>query len=104
MFLSLMGKQVRTANDGAEALDVAAAFEPDVVLLDLGMPRMNGYDAARAMRRQPWGAQAVLIATTGWGQEADIQRTRDAGFDHHLVKPVDPQALMELLSRLATAT
>jgi CheY-like chemotaxis protein len=81
-----------------EALEVAAGFQPDVVLLDIGMPRMNGYEAARAIRRQPWGRSATLIALTGWGQPQDRQRSQEAGFNHHLVKPVDPDALLKLLS------
>jgi CheY-like chemotaxis protein len=70
-----------------------------VALLDIGMPRLNGYDLARRLRGQAWGRGMVLIALTGWGQEDDRRRTREAGFDRHLVKPVDPDALQELLAR-----
>ncbi len=101
MLLEAMGNEVRTAYDGAEALGIAADFRPQVVLLDLGMPKLNGYETARRLRQEPWGQEMVLIALTGWGQEQDRQRTTDAGFDHHLVKPVDPSALRNLLSEIA---
>jgi CheY-like chemotaxis protein len=71
-----------------------------VVLLDVGLPQRNGYEAARMIRAEPWGRDVVLIALTGWGQEQDRRRSREAGFDHHLVKPVDPQVLMTLVSEL----
>jgi CheY-like chemotaxis protein len=100
MLLSLSGHEVRTANDGLAALDVARAFQPRVVLLDLGMPRLNGYDAARAIRAEPWGSDLVLIALTGWGQEEDKRRTAEAGFNAHLIKPVDHVAFEELLTSL----
>ena len=104
MMLELMGNAVRTANDGQEAVEVAAEFRPDVALLDIGMPRMNGYEAARRMRAEPWGRGLVIVALTGWGQEEDRRRSREAGFDVHLVKPVDPAAIEKvLLERTATA-
>jgi CheY-like chemotaxis protein len=71
-----------------------------VALLDIGMPKTNGYDVARHIRQQPWGKDIVLMAVTGWGQEADKQRTIEAGFDHHLVKPVNPSVLAKLLVSL----
>ena len=83
-----------------EAVHAAAAFRPEVVLLDIGLPRMNGYEAAAQIREQPWGRDMMLVAVTGWGQEEDKRRALDAGFDHHLTKPVDPAAVEELLSRL----
>jgi signal transduction histidine kinase len=95
--LRVKGHEIRTAYDGFEAVRVADEFRPDVVLLDIGLPKMNGYEVARRMRQQPWGRGVVLIALTGWGQEADRQRSKDAGFDHHLVKPVDLSALLQLL-------
>jgi PAS domain S-box-containing protein len=98
MLLSLLGQDTRTAHDGLEALDVAAAFRPDVVLLDIGMPKLNGYDAARRIRQEPWGQTVVLVALTGWGQEDDRLRSREAGFNSHMVKPVDPTALEKLLA------
>jgi signal transduction histidine kinase len=88
LLLQIAGHDVRTANDGLEALAVADTFEPQVVLLDLGMPRMDGYETARQIRRQSWGKNATLVALTGWGQQQDRQRTSEAGFDAHLVKPV----------------
>jgi PAS domain S-box-containing protein len=98
LMLQLMGNEVRTAHDGAEGIEAAAAFRPDVMLLDLGMPRLNGYDAARKIREQPWGKDLVLVALTGWGQDSDRARSREAGFDHHLVKPVEPATLERLLA------
>jgi CheY-like chemotaxis protein len=104
MMLDLMGHETRTAHDGLEALEAAAAFRPDVVLLDIGMPRLNGYDTARRMRDQPWGRGVVLVALTGWGQEEDRRKSHEAGFDQHLTKPVDPAGLERLLDRLHTNT
>jgi CheY-like chemotaxis protein len=94
------GHAIRTANDGREALEVAEAFQPEVVLLDLGLPQLTGYEVADRIRHQPWGQGMVLIALTGWGQDADRQRSTAAGFDHHLVKPLDPSALLHLLASL----
>ena len=98
--LRLMGNDVHMAFDGVEAVHAARQYRPDVVLLDLGLPLQNGYEAARMIRSEPWGQQIVLIALTGWGQEQDRRRSREAGFDHHLVKPVDPRALMQLVAEL----
>ncbi len=103
MLLRINGNNVRTVYDGEEAIEAAAEFRPDVVLLDIGMPRVNGYDAARKIRQHEWGRGMVLIALTGWGQEGDKQRSKEAGFDHHMVKPVDPRALLKLLSTLQTS-
>jgi signal transduction histidine kinase len=97
------GHEVHTAADGAEALEVAAACHPDVVLLDIGMPKLDGYEVARRIRAEPWGKSAVLIALTGWGQDEDRRRSREVGFDSHLVKPLDPEALSTLLARLPAA-
>jgi signal transduction histidine kinase len=94
------GHEVHTAADGAEALEVAAGVHPDVILLDIGMPKMDGYEVARRIRSEPWGKNAVLIALTGWGQDEDRRRSREVGFDSHLVKPLDPEALATLLARL----
>ena len=96
------GHEVHTAGDGAEALEVAASCHPDVVLLDIGMPKLDGYEVARRIRAEPWGKDAVLIALTGWGQDEDRRRSREVGFDSHLVKPLDPEALSTLLARLPT--
>lgn len=98
MFLQIGGHDVRTAYDGEEAIVTAETFLPEVVLLDIGMPKLNGYDACRRIRETAWGRDMVLIAQTGWGQEEDKRRTREAGFDDHLVKPVDPMALMKLVA------
>ena len=98
LLLGLMGHTVCTAHDGAEALQQAEAFRPDLVLMDIGMPVMDGCEAARRLRQQTWGGAMVLVALTGWGQDEDRRRTEDAGFDHHLIKPVDPVALQSLLT------
>jgi CheY-like chemotaxis protein len=98
LMLRLMGNEVRTAHDGVAAMEAAGEFRPDVVLLDIGMPRLNGYDTCRHIREQPWGKDLKLIALTGWGQEEDKRRSEEAGFDSHLVKPVEPAALENLLA------
>jgi CheY-like chemotaxis protein len=103
MLLRLLGNDTRTAYDGQQGLDLAEEFRPDVVLLDIGLPKLNGYEACRRIREQPWGKGMVLIALTGWGQEDDVRRSHQAGFDHHVVKPVDPNALMRLLAGLSDA-
>jgi PAS domain S-box-containing protein len=100
MLLRIAGHDVRTAHDGLEAVGAAGEFRPDVALLDIGLPKLNGFDAARRIRQQPWSAGMVLIAVTGWGQDDDRKRSKESGFDHHMVKPVDPGALMELLGAL----
>jgi PAS domain S-box-containing protein len=97
LMLDLNGYEIRTASDGLEALGVAEDFRPEFVLLDIGMPRLDGYETARAIRSRPWGGSVTLLALTGWGQEEDKQRAREAGFDYHLTKPVDPQLLQQLL-------
>lgn len=103
MMLQLIGYEVRTANDGAEALRAVEQFRPDIVLMDVGMPRLNGYDATRRIREQPWGKGIVIIAITGWGQEADRAKSREAGCDGHLVKPVNLPDLEQLLAELMRA-
>jgi len=97
-YLKMLGHDVQTAYDGDEGVQVAAKFRPDVILMDIGMPTMNGYEAAQAIRSEPWGKNILLVALTGWGQEEDRQRTKEAGFDYHLVKPPDPSAIENLLS------
>ena len=99
VMLQLLGHETRVAHDGVEALELAAGFSPDIVLLDIGMPRLNGYETAQLMREQPWGRRALIVALTGWGQEEDRRRSREAGFDQHLVKPVEPAALERLLHK-----
>jgi PAS domain S-box-containing protein len=98
MLLNLMGSDVRVAHDGPAALEAMSSYQPAVVLLDIGMPGMDGYEVARRARRQPGLKDVTLIALTGWGQEEDRRRCREAGFDHHLVKPVDLEALQALLA------
>ena len=93
-----MGAEVSTAYDGEQAVQLAEESRPHVVLLDLGMPHLNGYDACRRIRAQTWGEGICLVALTGWGQLQDRLRTEQAGFDHHLVKPVDPAALVDTLA------
>ena len=103
LLLSMIGYETQTAHDGLEALDVAASFKPDVMLLDIGMPKLNGYDVCRRLRQQPWGARMVVVAMTGWGQDEDRRRSLAAGFDAHLVKPVDPSTLGSLLAGMTAA-
>ncbi len=104
MVLKLMGNEVRTAHDGLEGVAAAREFRPDVILLDIGMPRLNGYEACRRIRQEPWGKNVVLVALTGWGQEEDKRKAQEAGFDRHMVKPVEPAALAKLLAGLKTET
>ncbi len=99
MLMQVMGNDSRVAYDGPEALTVAAQFHPEVVLLDIGLPGMTGYEVARELRRKPGGGGILLIATTGWGQPSDKEQSREAGFDHHLVKPVDAATLLQLLGQ-----
>ena len=100
MLLQINGHDTRTAFDGVEAVECAGEFRPQVILLDIGLPRLNGYDACRQIREQPWGQDMTIIALTGWGQDEDKQRTLDAGFDGHIVKPVDQATLQTLLASL----
>ena len=98
LMLSLSGHETRTAYDGEAAIETASSFLPDVILMDVGMPGVTGIDACRRIRATPWGKEIYVLALTGWGQDADRQRTSEAGFDAHLVKPVDPALLMTTLS------
>ncbi len=98
MLLKLTGHETLTAHDGVEAVAKAESFQADVILLDIGLPKLNGYDACRAIREQPWGREILIVALTGWGQDEDRRRSKEAGFDGHLVKPVDQSALMNLLA------
>jgi len=97
LLLELDGHEVRRAYDGVEALEIAEDFRPEITLLDIGMPRLDGYGAARELRRRDWARDSLLVALTGWGQQEDKRLAREAGFDHHMVKPVDPDALRRLL-------
>ncbi len=98
--LELLGAEVQVVRDGQMALEAFASYAPSVVLLDIGMPGMNGYEVARAMRSRFPGRAATLVALTGWGQDDDRRRAREAGFDHHLVKPAEIEALQSLLASL----
>ena len=98
LLLRLTGNEVREAYDGQQAVEAVRDFRPHVVLLDIGMPKLNGYEAARHIRGQAWGVHPVLVALTGWGQDTDRRQSKEAGFDHHLVKPVEPSTLMKLLA------
>jgi len=97
MLLRTTGNEIRTAYDGLEALEVASEFRPEVVLLDIGLPKIDGHEVAQRLRREAWGQGMCLIAITGWSEESDRARSRAAGFDHHLVKPLDTGHLAQLL-------
>ena len=103
MLLGLQGHEVTVAHDGPSALELAQSFRPAAVFLDLGMPGMDGYEVARRLRRQPGLEGVVLAALTGWGQPEDRRRTAEAGFDHHLVKPPEPDVVQGLLAGLKSA-
>ncbi len=98
MLLRLMGNDVRIASDGLEAVEQAAAFQPDIVLMDIGMPRLDGYEAARRIRNQAWSRDTLLVAVTGWGPSDDHEEATAAGFDRHFTKPLDPAELRRLVS------
>ena len=101
--LQLSGHEVFTATNGGTALQSAERHLPEVVLLDIGMPLLDGYEVAKRIRAQPWGQRITLVALTGWGQDSDRRRSREAGFDSHLVKPLDLETLTDLLARLPSA-
>jgi len=103
MLLQIDGHETYAAHDGRAALAALEAHRPDVALLDIGLPGLNGYEVCKQVRAQAWGRDMVLIALTGWGQEDDRRRSREAGFDDHLVKPVDYAALVTLLRSLSAA-
>jgi PAS domain S-box-containing protein len=100
MMLQLCGNETYIANDGVEAVEAVGTFRPEVILMDIGLPRLDGYEAARMVRNQALGKDVVLIALTGWGNAEDRQRSKDAGFDEHLVKPVDYEVLLKVLNSL----
>jgi PAS domain S-box-containing protein len=104
LVIEQMGAQVRTVYDGATALRMCETFLPQLVMLDIGMPRMNGYEVARAMRALKTCGKPMIAAVTGWGQEADKARAREAGFDRHYTKPISESALRELVTEVAAAT
>jgi len=100
VMLSFKGHDVRVAADGVQAVEIVEAFHPHIAFLDIGMPRMDGYEAARRIRER-LGRRVVLVALTGWGQDEDKRRSREAGFDHHLTKPPEPERLDRLISECA---
>ncbi len=104
MLLKMLGHETRIAHDGLEGVKAAEVFRPDVILLDLGMPKLNGYDACRRIREHSWGQGMFIVALTGWGQEEDKTRSREAGFDHHLVKPVEREILENLFADVKAKT
>jgi CheY-like chemotaxis protein len=104
LLLRRMGYEIEVAYDGLEAVQATAAFRPRVVLLDIGLPRMNGYEAAKRIREQSGSDEVAIVALTGWGQEKDKQLASEAGFDHHLTKPVEPATLTNLLAAIAATS
>jgi CheY-like chemotaxis protein len=98
MFLRMYGHEIHIVGDGAQAIASALRLQPDVILLDIGLPRVNGYEVATALRREALCKEALIIAVSGYGQADDLRRSRDAGVDFHLLKPVDAEALLELVS------
>ncbi|AMV17382.1 PAS domain S-box protein [Planctomyces sp. SH-PL14] len=100
MMLRLMGHEIRTAGDGPAAIEAAEIYRPEMILMDIGLPKLNGYEACRRIRDQAWSHGMVIVALTGWGQEEDRRRSQEAGFDHHLVKPVDMNDLSTTLNQL----
>ena len=104
ILLRLRTHEVEVVHDGPAALEAAASFRPEVVLLDIGLPGLDGYQVASELRQRPQTVKALLVALTGYGQEEDQRRAREVGFDHHLTKPVDPQAIYDLLDGSRSVT
>ena len=102
--LKLSGDTVQVVSDGASVSEACIAFSPDVVILDIGLPGLNGYQVATKMRAETWGWSLSLIALTGWGQEEDKRRATEAGFDHHLTKQIDQQTLENFLASAGVAS
>jgi signal transduction histidine kinase len=100
LLLEMMGNEVRVTHDGMTAVVVETEFRPDIVFLDIGMAKLNGYETCRSIRGKQWGRIPIIVALTGWGQAEDKRRSREAGFDHHLVKPIEPAALERFLAEL----
>ncbi len=101
LLLEASGHEVRAVHDGPTALDAALEFRPEVVLLDIGLPGLDGFEVAKWLRKQPVLSSSVLVAMTGYGQKSDRQRSRDAGFDHHLVKPANFGKVQEILASVS---
>jgi CheY-like chemotaxis protein len=102
MLLDLLGHETRQAHDGVEAIEATLEFQPDVILMDIGMPNMDGLEATRRIRQLPLPRQPYIVALTGWGQQTDRMLTKEAGVDHHLVKPVALDTVTDLLGRIQT--
>jgi CheY-like chemotaxis protein len=100
MLLNITGNKTFLAHDGVEALEAVEKYRPEVILLDIGLPKLDGHEVCRRVREQPWGKDIIIIALTGWGQEDDRRKSEEAGFNGHLVKPVDYDRLLELLGKL----
>ena len=100
MILRVLGHEVAIGHDGLEGLDLATKFNPHLVILDIGMPKLNGYDTCRGIRNLPHGPNMLIVALTGWGQPEDRQKSQEAGFNYHIVKPLEPTRLQELLAEL----
>ncbi len=96
LLLQASGNETHVAHDGFEAVQTAETVRPEIIVLDIGLPQMDGFEVCRQIRQQPWAKTATMIALTGWGQAGDRRKSREAGFDHHLVKPVDQNALLNL--------
>jgi CheY-like chemotaxis protein len=103
MILEMGGHDVRTASNGGEALELLQGFRPQVALIDLSMPVVDGFELCRRIRQEPWGSELTLVALTGWGQPVHRAAAQEAGFDRHLVKPVDPGQLLQLVANIAVA-
>ena len=98
LMLAMSGSETRTAHDGMAAIGTAEAFRPDLVLLDIGLPQLTGYEVCRRIRQEPWGREMLLVAVTGWGQDEDREKSRQAGFDAHFVEPIELDSLRTLLA------
>ena len=101
MLLELMGNTIKTAFNGLEAIDIASTFHPEIILMDIGMPQLNGNETAKEIRKQPWGKNIILVALTGWGQDEDRRQSEAAGFNFHVIKPIELPALEKLLSEIS---
>jgi CheY-like chemotaxis protein len=103
MLLTKMGHEVRTAHNGIEAFELAAQQRPDLIFMDIGRPKLNGLDTTRRIRQAPWGQDIVIVALTGWGQDDDKRKSKEAGCDDHLIKPASPSALQKILAEAGSA-
>lgn len=101
LLFEALGHETKIAHNGVQALGIAHEFQPDAMVIDIGMPGLDGHDLARRIRTEPWGKEVLLIAASGWGQEEDKEKSREAGFNLHLVKPVELEMLKGLLATIA---